>query len=173
MDTCANWTFNYGLDPQDEWDAVYITAITKRMNKVIPGVNFVDNDAHGALYACAYDNAAYGVSPWCAFFTETEIKSFEYVAFFVVYPALADVNCFRRYELDLEMHGAFGYGQPGDMGPLLGSLYVKKLVERFTNATGDSLPAYLEFGHDTTIDQALTGLGLAKQVPLPQLYTLC
>ena len=36
---------------------------------------------------------------------------------------------------------------------------------RFTNATGDAKPVYLEFGHDTTIDLALTALGLARDRP--------
>jgi acid phosphatase len=62
------------------------------------------------------------------------------------------------------MHGVSGYGLPGNMGPLLGSLYINKLIERFTNSSGDAVPVYLEFGHDLTIDLALTGLGLAKCV---------
>jgi len=83
------------------------------------------------------------VSPWCDFFTHEEVYNFE-------------------YELDLLMDGAFGYGLPGQMGPILGTLYVNKLIERFSNKTGDAGELYLEFGHDTTIDQALTALGLAK-----------
>jgi hypothetical protein len=84
----------------------------------------------------------------------------------------------RRYELDLLMNGAFGYNLPSPMGPTLGTLFVNKLIERFaflpfyrwmhltshrfSNATGDAQQMYLEFGHDTTIDMALTALGLAK-----------
>ena len=63
------------------------------------------------------------------------------------------------------MDGAFGYNLPGDMGAVLGSLYVGELVDRLTNATGAAQEVYLEFGHDTTIDMALTGLGLAKDTP--------
>jgi acid phosphatase len=29
------------------------------------------------------------------------------------------------------MDGAFGYNLPGGMGPVLGSLYVDKLIERY------------------------------------------
>lgn len=36
---------------------------------------------------------------------------------------------------------------------------------RFTDTSNASLPMYLEFGHDTTIDLALTGLGLIKDSP--------
>ena len=70
-----------------------------------------NDNVHGALYACAYDLAAHGVSPWCDVFTKHEIKEFE-------------------YELDLLMDGAFGYNLPGSMGQILGGLYVKTLVER-------------------------------------------
>lgn len=63
------------------------------------------------------------------------------------------------------MDGAFGYNLPGDMGPILGSLYINTLIDRFTNTSGSAQEVYLEFGHDTTIDMALTGLGLAKDTP--------
>ena len=45
------------------------------------------------------------------------------------------------------------------------SAYVLIRHHSFTNSTGDAKPLYLEFGHDTTIDMALTGLGLAKDTP--------
>ena len=62
------------------------------------------------------------------------------------------------------MDGAFGYNLPGNMGPTLGALYVNKLIQRFTSPTAgaDTRPVYLEFGHDTTIDMALTALVLVK-----------
>jgi acid phosphatase len=130
------------------WGTHYLPPITKRLNKILPAVNLTDADVHGALYACAYDGAAYGLdkSPWCPVFTPSEIEDFE-------------------YELDLLMDGAFGYNLPGNMGPLLGSLFVNTLIDRFTNATGSAEEMYLEFGHDTTIDLALTALGLAKDTP--------
>jgi acid phosphatase len=68
----------------------------------------------------------------------------------------------RRYELDLLMDGAFGYNLPYGMSSVLGALYANKLIERFTNATGDAQSMYLEFGHDTTIDLVLAALGLEK-----------
>lgn len=147
MDTCANWSYtSFGVAPVEEWGAVYLPDITSRLNGIIPGLNLTDDDIHGALYACAYDYAAYEVSPWCDVFTEDELAQFE-------------------YELDLLMTGAFGYNLPDPMGATIGSLYVNKLIDRFTNASGDAVLLYLEFGHDTTIDLALTALGLAKDDP--------
>ncbi|KIJ66951.1 hypothetical protein HYDPIDRAFT_85676 [Hydnomerulius pinastri MD-312] len=149
MDTCAKWDYNYGNNATVEWGTVYLPPITKRLNRLLPGVNLTDADTHGALYACAYDLAAYGTSPWCDVFTTSELRDFE-------------------YELDLLMDSAFGYGLPGKMGPLLGTIFVDKLIDRFSNTSGDAAELYLEFGHDTTIDNALTALGLAKdKQPLP------
>lgn len=113
-------------------------------------------------------------------FSQQEIKDFE-------------------YEVDLLMQGAFGYGLPGDMGPLLGRQYTRKLVERyvflhslffpfllcccahdgisninecrFATMNGSAVPMFVEFGHDTTIDLALTGLGLIKDTPIAALPT--
>ena len=113
------------------------------VNKLLPGVTLSTDNVHGALYACAYDLAAHGVSPWCGAFEHAELEAFE-------------------YELDLLMDGAFGYNLPGEMGPVLGSLYVGHLVQTFQNASAPQIT--LEFGHDTTIDMALTALGLAKCV---------
>ncbi|KAK0446262.1 histidine phosphatase superfamily [Armillaria borealis] len=146
MDTCANWAYSYGGDAVETWDSVYLPAITERLNSMLPGVNLTDADTHGALYACAYDYAALRISPWCDVFNHDELANFE-------------------YELDILMDGAFGYNLPGNMGPLLGTIFVKKLIERFSDSTGNASAVYLEFGHDTTIDTAFAALGLAKDTP--------
>ena len=147
MDTCARWDYNYGNNATVAWGTVYLPPIARRLNALLPGVGLTADDVHGALYACAYDGAAHGPrnSPWCGAFTPGEIAAFE-------------------YELDLLMDGAFGYNLPGEMGPVLGSLYVGHLVQTFQNASAPQIT--LEFGHDTTIDMALTALGLAKCVVL-------
>lgn len=77
MDTCAKWDANYGNNVTITWGKNYLPLITKRLNKLLPGVGLVDDDTHGALYACAYDLVAYGVSPWCGVFTESELREFE------------------------------------------------------------------------------------------------
>ena len=114
MDTCPKWQYAYGGNKTSTWGTHYIPPITARLNALLrPYVVLTDTDTHGALYACAYDLAALGptASPWCSVFTEHEIEAFE-------------------YELDLLMEGAFGYGLPGDMGPLLGGVFVRLLVDR-------------------------------------------
>ncbi|CEL61834.1 hypothetical protein RSOLAG1IB_04584 [Rhizoctonia solani AG-1 IB] len=142
--TCPKWQYAYGNNLTVEWGTHYLPPITKRLNKLIPGANLTDADAHGALYACAYDSAAYGIqkSPWCGVFTQSELLDFE-------------------YELDLLMVGAFGYGLPNGMGALLGSTIVNKVIQTFTKSSN----SLVSFGHDTTIDFALTALGLAKDTP--------
>ncbi|KDN42812.1 hypothetical protein RSAG8_06566, partial [Rhizoctonia solani AG-8 WAC10335] len=142
--TCPKWQYAYGNNLTVEWGTHYLPPITKRLNKLISGVSLTDADTHGALYACAYDAAAYGInkSPWCGVFTQSELLEFE-------------------YELDLLMVGAFGYGLPDGMGALLGSTIINKLIETFTNSSN----SLISFGHDTTIDFALTALGLAKDTP--------
>ena len=94
-----------------EWGSIYLPPIAKRLNRLLPGVNLSTDNVHGALYACAYDLAAHGASPWCGAFTQSEIEDFE-------------------YELDLLMNGAFGYNLPTPMGQILGGLFVNKLVKR-------------------------------------------
>ena len=144
MDTCHKWDYNYGnnvrpppparshalLDsdvcPRAQatiaWGNVYLPPIAKRLNKLLPGVNLTTANVHGALYACAYDLAAHGTSPWCGAFSQSEIEDFE-------------------YELDLLMDGAFGYNLPTPMGEVLGGLYVSKLVERCVPPSSCWVPA--------------------------------
>ncbi|KAH7889355.1 phosphoglycerate mutase-like protein [Phlebopus sp. FC_14] len=100
-------------------------------------------DIHGALYACPYDLAARNASPWCNVFLPHELRALE-------------------YEYDVLMDGVSGHAGRGDPGPVLGAFYIQKLIERFTNATGDAKSLYLEFGHDTSILLPLSTMGLNK-----------
>ncbi|KAH7913208.1 phosphoglycerate mutase-like protein [Hygrophoropsis aurantiaca] len=133
--------------PEVIWSKKYIPPITRRLNKLLPGVNLSDDDTHGALFACAYDLASYNSSPWCNVFSPTELTYFD-------------------YESDLQMNGACGYTLKAPvLGPMLGSLYVNKMIERFQNKTGDAKSLYLEFGHDATINFAMAAIGLAQDEP--------
>lgn len=77
QDTCPKWQYAYGGNATTTWGAVYLPPITRRLNALLPGVGLTDADTHGALYACAYDYAAHGVSPWCGAFTAHELADFE------------------------------------------------------------------------------------------------
>jgi acid phosphatase len=99
----------------------------ERLNKHLSGVGLVDDDT---LYACAYDLAAYGTSPWCDAFTLEEIENFEYVEPAGSVQLLLTYFFSIRYELDLLIDVAFGYNLPDVMGPTLGALYVNTLIDR-------------------------------------------
>jgi hypothetical protein len=71
------WQYNYGNNATVEWGTIYLPPIATRLNKLLPNVNLTSDDVHGGLYACAYDMAAHGVSPWCSVFTSEEIDNFE------------------------------------------------------------------------------------------------
>ncbi|KAH7889343.1 phosphoglycerate mutase-like protein [Phlebopus sp. FC_14] len=141
---CPNW--NIELEPALEWSSHYIPQITDRLNSLLPGVYLSYDNAHGALLACPYDLAARNESPWCNVFLPHELRAFE-------------------YELDLGMSGMGAYLLPDNMGPLLGSVYVNKLIERLTNANGDAKELYLEFGHDVSILLILAAMGLNEDIP--------
>jgi len=151
-DTCKTWEYSSGNDLVSEWGKVYLPRVAARMNQALssayPGANFTAQHAHGALWACAYGTAVYGVgrSPWCGVFKSQEILDFE-------------------YELDLLMRGAFGYGLPNNQGPVLGSLLVSNVTTFLQGSAGQNLS--LNFAHDTTIDLGLTALGLASDESYP------
>lgn len=119
--TCPKWDYNFGNNRTVAWGLHYLPPIAERLNKIFaqalprPGLKLSSDDVHGALYACAYDYAAWRESPMCGLFEPQEIEDFE-------------------YELDLLLQGAFGYGLPGAMGPILGRLYTRHLVEVYVLA---------------------------------------
>lgn len=80
--TCPAWTTHSQKHPtqDEEWGKMYLPPITDRLNGMVAGVGFKDEDTHGALFACAYDLAAHGpdYSPWCDVFTAEELADFEY-----------------------------------------------------------------------------------------------
>ncbi|KAG1756698.1 phosphoglycerate mutase-like protein [Suillus paluster] len=143
---CPKFDYSFGRQATLTWSKHYLPAITDRLNMFLPGVGFAEDDIHGALFACAYDMAAHGVSPWCGVFRPDELANFE-------------------YERDILMDASCAYTLPDNMAPLVGTVFVNKLIERFTDSKGDSRPLYLEFGHDVTILLALSAVGLAKDDP--------
>ncbi|KAF4597639.1 acid phosphatase pho5 [Pleurotus pulmonarius] len=138
---CPNHSFSVSDSIKGAWQNVFMPAITERINAAVPGLNFADIDTLGGFYACAFDYAAHGVSPWCGAFTKQEIDQFEYYA-------------------DLDISASWGFMHPQDMGRVMGSVYTKKLIERLS--ASDENVAYVELGHDATIAVAMTAMGLAK-----------
>ncbi|OTB10928.1 hypothetical protein K445DRAFT_69283 [Daldinia sp. EC12] len=144
---CPKWDSAYGEDPPAKWRPLYIPPITKRINKSLakayPDVNFTDTHISAMLYSCAYETAIRGIgsSPWCGVFLPSEIAD-------------------NEYEYDLRMRGFAGYGLPGDMASVLGSLLVSNVTSFLQRDEGPKLS--LGFGHDKTIALGLTALGLAS-----------
>jgi|SRR6267154_3220925 len=74
---CPKFDYSFGAEATLTWSKNYLPAITDRLNMLLPGVGFTDDDIHGALFACAYDLAAHGVAPWCGVFQPDELANFE------------------------------------------------------------------------------------------------
>ncbi|KAI6083057.1 phosphoglycerate mutase-like protein [Hypoxylon rubiginosum] len=150
--TCAKWNTSYGDDVVSEWRAVYLPPIAKRINRILskayPDVNFTAAHVHGMLFTCAYGTSVHGVgsSPWCPVFLPKEVMQ-------------------NEYESDLRMRGFSGYGLPGEMGSVLGSLLVSNMTAFLQQDTGAKLS--FGFGHDKTIALGLTALGLAADKSYP------
>ncbi|KAG2078233.1 phosphoglycerate mutase-like protein [Suillus decipiens] len=145
--SCPGTNHHHASQVATDWSSLYLPSITERLNDLLPyGISFTDDDTHGALYACAYDLAARDESPWCDVFHANELADFE-------------------YEMDLIVDAITGYLTPNDAGPVMGSVFVKKLIDRFSNTGGEAQPLYLEFGHDTTIIAAIAAMGLNEDDP--------
>ncbi|KAG8217723.1 histidine phosphatase superfamily [Butyriboletus roseoflavus] len=145
--SCPKFSGHQSHQAALQWADKYVLPIAQRLDKLVPGVDISVNDTRGALYACPFDLAARNHSPWCNVFSTRELQHLE-------------------YEFDLLMDGISGHASRGDPGPLLGAFYVKKLIERLTNATGDAESLYLEFGHDTSILLPMSTMGLNKLVAI-------
>ncbi|KAG2753281.1 phosphoglycerate mutase-like protein [Suillus brevipes Sb2] len=144
--SCPGIDWHYASKVGKEWSDLYLPDITERLNNLLPyGVSLTDDNTHGALYACAYDLAAGYESPWCDVFHADELANFE-------------------YEMDLIMVASVGYLTPNNAGRILGSVFVKELINRFSN-TSEVQTLYLEFGHDATIAAAMAAMDLNRDEP--------
>ncbi len=182
-ESCPAWDEKFGSDPTDRWGAVYLPPVAARINRLLggdgdgggggvwpengknkaarkppyPGVDFTARHARGMFWACAYGTAAggAGASPWCGVLEPRELLD-------------------NEYAYDLRQRGFSGYGLPGDMGAVLGSLLVGNVTAFLRGegegeggvggdgGDGDEGPRLsLNFGHDKTLALGLTALGLA------------
>ncbi|KAG0697610.1 phosphoglycerate mutase-like protein [Suillus ampliporus] len=144
--SCPGLNWHHSSEMTEEWSDIYLPEITKRLNELLPGVDLTDDDTHGALYACAYDLAARDESPWCDVFHASELADFE-------------------YEKDLGLDASVGYLASNDAGRVMGSVFVNKLIDRFSNTSEEAPSLYLDFGHDTTIIAAMAAMGLNRDDP--------
>ncbi|KAI0165401.1 phosphoglycerate mutase-like protein [Hypoxylon sp. FL1284] len=152
--TCERWSDDVADDAVARWQAVYLPPIAKRVNAVLagayPGVRFTAAHVQAMLFDCAYGTSARGIgsSPWCGVFRRAEILDSE-------------------YESDLRMRGFSGYGLPGDMGAVLGSMLVGNVTDFLRRDEDDTEKFSFNFGHDKTIALGLTALGLAADKSYP------
>lgn len=103
--------------------------ITKRVNSLVPGLNFTTDDTLAAFQACGYDYAAHGSSPWCDVFTEEEIEEFELVSLISLTLLSLMVQC-NRYNADISMNAIWGSRLPNNGGTVMGAIYINTLIDR-------------------------------------------
>lgn len=146
-----------GSDRKWKWVENYLKDAAKRLQHLLPGYpDFGPRDALVLQDICAFETAAYGSSPFCELFTETEWRGFE-------------------YHLDLMFYGESGWGS--NVGPATGLPWLEELHARLThqliteshNGVNTTLssdestfpldqPFYADFTHDSVIVAVLSAL---------------
>ncbi|OLL25258.1 Acid phosphatase [Neolecta irregularis DAH-3] len=147
--SCPKWSYTDGLTAAANWSHIYLPPITQRINTLLPTFNFTDIDIQGMLFACPYELSRNGRSSFCSLFNPNEILDFQ-------------------YQLDMLMYYATGYGLSDNLGPILGSYYVKELVNRLTKDAAEytnSTSLFVDFGHDTSLDFFFSAMGFFKDEP--------
>lgn len=161
----------------NQWIASYLANASKRLQKVLPGMmNVTAQDAFAMQDLCTFETAAYGSSPFCSLFTETEWRGYEYAA-----------------DLDFYYDSSFGskFGAAEGTGwlyELRSRLEQKPIVEAGfgVNITQDESnftfpldqPVYLDMTHDSVIMSVLTALDFtflkkvlpAESMPVPRQF---
>lgn len=140
-----------------KWVDHYLKDAAKRLQTLLPGYeDFGPRDALAFQDLCTFETAAYGSSPFCELFTETEWRGFE-------------------YHLDLMFYGESGWGS--HVGPATGLAWLEELHARLThqliseshNGVNTTLtsaestfpldqPFYADFTHDSVIVSVLSAL---------------
>lgn len=162
-----------------QWINTYLAETTIRLQKLLPGFhNMTANDVFYMQNLCAFEHAAYGSSPWCGLFTETEWRGFEYSS-------------------DLDFYGFNGHGSAVGAAEGAGWIYelLARLEKRYitepkygvnvslTNAENVfplNQTLYLDMTHDSVIISVLTALGLdflkerlpATKIPVPRQFII-
>jgi len=147
-----------GDDAQDAWLQVFAPAITAKLNKNLPGVNFTNQDTIYFMDLCPFNTVVNGtMSPFCDLFTLSEWNDYSY------YQSVGKW---------------YGYGPGNPLGPTQGVGFANELIARLTgqpvadrtstNSTLDGSPAtfpldralYADFSHDNDMTAIYAALGL-------------
>lgn len=149
-----------GSTAQSTYASVFTPSITARLNANLPNANLTFPEAILIMDLCPFETVASSSStpsPFCALFTPTEWKQYDY------YQTLG------KY---------YGYGPGNPLGPTQGVGFVNELVARLTgkpvvdhtsvNGTLDTDPntfplgrsLYADFGHDNDMTAVFAALGL-------------
>lgn len=174
-----NQSYSPGPNHTLQWIDTYLADTAIRLQKLLPGFdNITAYDAFTMQNLCAYEACAYGNSPFCSLFTETEWRGFE-------------------YSFDLDFHGVSSYGAA--VGPAVGAGWVYELIARLegqlitepkygvnvslTN-NEDTFPVnqslYVDVTHDAAIVSILTAIGFdflkeklpTTKIPVPRQFII-
>lgn len=168
-----------GTANTNQWIDIYLAEAAVRIQKLLPGFsNLTAYDVYCMQNLCAFETAAYGSSPFCSLFTETEWRGFEYT-------------------FDLDFYGSCSHGSA--VGAAEGTGWVSELVARlekkyitepnygvnvsFTNneamfPLNQSL--YVDFTHDSVIVSVLSAIGFEflkeklppTKIPVPRQFII-
>lgn len=174
-----NKTYVVGSELVSQWVNVYLAETQIRLQKLLPGFkNVTTFDAFYMQNLCAFETAAFGNSPFCALFTETEWRGFEYT-------------------FDLNFYGSSSHGSA--VGPAEGSGWVSELVARLerrlitepgygvnVSLTNDesvfpvAQKLYVDLTHDSVIASVLSAMGFdfmkeklkPTKIPVPRQFIM-
>jgi hypothetical protein len=158
------WASTQGDDATGTFLNVFVPAITKRLNKNLPGANLTDTETVYFMDLCPFNTVntdrAKTESKFCGLFTKAEWRSY-------------------NYYLTLDKY--YGYGNGNPMGPTQGVGYVNELIARLTqqpvvdhtstNSTLDSSAEtfpldralYADFSHDNSMVSIFSAMGLYNE----------
>ena len=143
-----------------QWQAIYLEAPRKRLQKSISSINLTHTDVYNMMLNCPYLTYGIGFSDFCHLFTAEDWRNFE-------------------YDQDLQTYGKHGFMNPTARAqgiPFVQDLTARLLKKRFTgpvtaqnmtldlNSTYTPLdqPFYADFSHHSVITGIMTALNLTQ-----------
>lgn len=156
---------NLGNDKKEAWRKIWVTPITERLNKKLPGANLTLEETVFIMDLCPFNTVASSKakhSKFCRLFSQDEWHGYDY------------------YE---SLEKWYGYGPGNPLGPSQGVGYVNELIARLTNSPVEdhtstnstldhSAPTFplnrklfADFSHDNTMTSVYGALGLYEMSP--------